>query len=285
MIDVICYGALLPDQVLALPRLPRAGEGIHTLHEQMFLGGEPCNVGGHLARWGLHVVLAGNNLGDDPRATFVERELRARPNTTYYSRRDPLMWTPTCYILTTPDGERTIIASWPQQPSFTLPPAEVVEQCRLVSVCNVGPAIDVMVDLAHSHGKPIVLADSADSSELRMHGVAILTTSRAMLANRYQLHDVQGWIDHTWQATRALIVVSDGAHPLRVRTPDGRDLSAYPPAITPVDTTGAGDALKAGVMYGWLNGWPIEHTLDIALKAASQVCLYPGPCPEVALEH
>ncbi|MBV9789453.1 MAG: ribokinase, partial [Chloroflexi bacterium] len=44
---VICYGSVIADRVLQLPRFPRPGEGIHALGEQLYLGGEPCNVGGH----------------------------------------------------------------------------------------------------------------------------------------------------------------------------------------------------------------------------------------------
>jgi len=42
--------------------------------------------------------------------------------------------------------------------------------------------------------------------------------------------------------------------------------------ITPVDTTGAGDSFRAGIIYGLLKNWPIEKTIEFASALAAIVC-------------
>jgi len=49
---------------------------------------------------------------------------------------------------------------------------------------------------------------------------------------------------------------------------------AYP--VAAVDTTGCGDVFHAGFIYGHLQGWRAEKSLDFAAWAASRVSLKPG---------
>jgi sulfofructose kinase len=71
---------------------------------------------------------------------------------------------------------------------------------------------------------------------------------------------------------------------------DGLELrgAAYP--VDAIDTTGCGDAFHAGYAFGLLQGWPVEHRLDLGAWVASRVALalggraglppirdYPGP--------
>ncbi|MBN1410264.1 MAG: hypothetical protein JW969_05415 [Spirochaetales bacterium] len=49
-----------------------------------------------------------------------------------------------------------------------------------------------------------------------------------------------------------------------------------PYKITPVDTTGAGDSFRAGIIYGLLKGWNDKETVQFASAVAACVCLtYP----------
>ncbi len=49
---------------------------------------------------------------------------------------------------------------------------------------------------------------------------------------------------------------------------------AYP--VKAVDTTGCGDVFHAGFIYGLVNGWPADRSLDFAAWAASRVALRLG---------
>ncbi|QAV33014.1 carbohydrate kinase family protein [Fervidobacterium changbaicum] len=49
-----------------------------------------------------------------------------------------------------------------------------------------------------------------------------------------------------------------------------------PYKISPVDTTGAGDAFTAGCIYGILNNMPVERILDFANKCGAITCIRRG---------
>ena len=282
MSAVICYGSLIPDRVLRLPHFPHPGEGVHALSEHLYLGGEPCNVGGHLAAWGEPVIIAGNNLGNDPLGVFVQSRLNSRPNTHVVSRIDAAVQTPTCYIWTTPDGERTIVPSWPTSTGWSLPEDALFQQARIVSASIYGPGMEQMLARARAFELPLAVADVTGPDDPRLPGAAIVTTSRAVLHRRHGVHDINRWIEAVHAASGALVVVSAGAGAVHALTRDGAHLFVKPPGITPVDTTGAGDALKAGLIFGWLREWPIQQTLRWSVAAASLQCLHPGPCEQPA---
>lgn len=282
MSAVICYGSMLPDRVLHLPRFPVPGEGLHALGEALYVGGEPSNVGGHLATWGVPVVLAGNRLGDDPLGRFVLDRLTSRPHTRVLSKLDPAVQTPTCYILTTPDGERTLVPSWPTPTGWVLPDAATLQRARLVSASIYGPGMDEMLQQARMAGLPTAVSDVSGPDDSRVSGAAIVVTSRAVLAQHHGVSAIDDWIAGVHEATGALVVVSDGPRAVRLCGVDGARVTAIPPSVTPRDTTGAGDTLKAGLILGWLEGWPTARMLRFAVAAASLACLRPGACEQPA---
>lgn len=281
MSAVLCYGSLIPDRVLRLPHFPRPGEGVHALSETLYLGGEPSNVGGHLATWDVPVLIAGNNLGCDPLGAFVRAQLTRRALTSLLARDDPTIQTPTCYIWATPDGERTIVPSWPTPTGYSLPDASQLTEIALVSASIYGPGMPEMLALAQQAAIPTAIADIAGPDDPRLPGAALVTASRTVLRQRHGIDAIEPWMAAVHQRSGALVVVSDGAQLVRALSSEGW-LSAQPPPIQPVDTTGAGDALKAGLILGWLRHWPLVQTLAWAISAASQQCLRHGPCEEPA---
>ncbi|HEY0737726.1 MAG TPA: carbohydrate kinase family protein [Herpetosiphonaceae bacterium] len=288
MSAVICYGSVIADRVLELPRFPRPGEGVHALGERLYVGGEPCNVGGHLAAWGVEVAIAGNRLGDDPLGAFLREQLQRRPRTRLVVESDPAIQTPTCYIWITPDGERTIVPSWPTPTGWTLPGEDLLRSARIVSTSIYGPGMDEMLSLARRRQLPLAVADISGPDDSRLPGAAIVTTSRAVLHFRHNVEEIESWMAAVHAVAGATVVVSDGPQPALALSASGDWLSVQPPRIAPVDTTGAGDALKAGMILGWLNEWPLDQTLRWSCAAAGLQCLQPGPCedppPGVAIE-
>jgi sugar/nucleoside kinase (ribokinase family) len=278
MSAVVCYGSLIVDRVLELPHFPRPGEGVRALSEQVYLGGEPCNVGGHLAAWNIPVTIAGNRLGRDPSGNLIKARLADRPQTTVIVESSIEVQTPTCYIWTTPDGERTIIPSWPVPTGWTLPDERIVQAARIVSASVYGPGMDEMLALARRHRRPLAVADITGPDDPRLPGAAIVSTSRAVLQQRHHVHAIESWIEAVHAASGALVVVSAGPQPVVALSASGDWLRLQPPQIDPVDTTGAGDALKAGLILGWLEQWPLEHTLRWGIAAAGLQCLQRGPC-------
>jgi sugar/nucleoside kinase (ribokinase family) len=58
---------------------------------------------------------------------------------------------------------------------------------------------------------------------------------------------------------------------------DGKEMILRPAYKVPViDTTGAGDIFHAGFIFGLLNEWPLERTLDFSCAAAAMNCMAQG---------
>jgi sugar/nucleoside kinase (ribokinase family) len=60
-----------------------------------------------------------------------------------------------------------------------------------------------------------------------------------------------------------------------------RFYTAPAPQVIPVDTTGAGDVFRAGLIYGWLQGWPVPALLRFANAAAAISCTREGAIASV----
>lgn len=58
----------------------------------------------------------------------------------------------------------------------------------------------------------------------------------------------------------------------------GESISEFEPyQITAVDTAGAGDSFRSGIIYGILNGWSDSKTINFASALAALVCsTFPG---------
>lgn len=95
----------------------------------------------------------------------------------------------------------------------------------------------------------------------------------------------------------ALVVVTDGGEPLRAARPGGAVLRVQPPAVTVVDTVGAGDSLAAGlfaelVRTGVLTSAQLRDLpepeltalLDEAALVAALACTRAGADPPTAAE-
>jgi len=54
----------------------------------------------------------------------------------------------------------------------------------------------------------------------------------------------------------------------------GQKINKFQPyKITPIDTTGAGDSFRAGIIYGLMKSWDDEATIEFASAVAACVCL------------
>jgi sugar/nucleoside kinase (ribokinase family) len=58
---------------------------------------------------------------------------------------------------------------------------------------------------------------------------------------------------------------------------DREILQFKPYAVNAIDTTGAGDSFRAGIIYGMLNAYPLDQTVAFASLLASYICQsFPG---------
>jgi sugar/nucleoside kinase (ribokinase family) len=138
--------------------------------------------------------------------------------------------------------------------------------------------MEEMIALARRWHLPLAVSDIVGPEDARLPNAAIVATSRSVLHYRHNVHGIEAWMQAVHAVTGALVVVSDGPRPGLALSPEGDWLAFQPPAIQPIDTTGAGDALKAGLILGWLRQWSTVEALRWGVAAASLHCLQHGPC-------
>ena len=71
-----------------------------------------------------------------------------------------------------------------------------------------------------------------------------------------------------------MVIVTDGARPVLVVRGDSSAFGVEPYEIAHVvDTSGAGERFKAGIIYGWLQpDWTLELQVQFACAAAGLYC-------------
>jgi sugar/nucleoside kinase (ribokinase family) len=240
--------------------------------------------------WGLRARYVGK-LGDDDaaklhRAEFSRLGVDARILTA------PGCASQQAFILVEDSGERTVL--WKRDDRLTLRPEDLqkdwITDARLVHVDGHDTAAAVTVaGWAREAGIPVV----ADLDELYPGVEALIEKVDHLIVSRDIPERITGSPHLTESLPRvqerfgctltAATLGKDG-----VLAWDGRDF-CYRPAwrVEAVDTTGAGDIFHAGYIYGFLQEWGLERTLDFACAAAALNCTGTGarggirPVPEI----
>jgi len=274
--DVLCYGTISVENVTRLPYLPTPRRDSPATHEHDELGGEALNVAVPLTYWGLSVAVVGNFIGTDRKSDFIMAELTQHPRIdTRYIIRHPNVVTPFSRVLVTPDGERSRIAYWyDQTPKDELLPA-LMSQARLLSVDAYGKdERDRAAQVARELGRPVISADAIwPQYPLASFSDVVIISSAWLQTNFPGVFDY----DHALelQARGAgVIIITDGSEPVLVVRADGSPFGIEPYEVRRVvETSGAGDLFKAGIIYGWLQAdWPLEQKVKFACAAAALNC-------------
>ncbi|MEJ5170281.1 MAG: carbohydrate kinase family protein [Fimbriimonadales bacterium] len=270
---VVVFGTVCLDRVRRVPSLPEPGGYVEILEETLLLGGEAANTARHLATWGVPVALAGNNLGSGEEGKALWNLVRQAGLPTEFLRSDAGE-TPVCDVYVTPDGDRTMFGKgfsamdWPELADrFPL-----VEGAWFTAEPNMPRTARLAVRRAVGAGMRAYLMDflrddepvppdgfwqtSTDWAGCRGDSDANLRTVEAV-SRRYRCH----------------ALLTDGSNGFFWSPPGGpaRPLPSYRcPEV--VDSTGAGDAFRAGALYGLDRGWPVGRALALGAAAGCLAC-------------
>jgi sugar/nucleoside kinase (ribokinase family) len=256
---VFCYGELGIDNTIRLPHLPTPELAAFPTADSYHIGGAAANTAVWLARWGVSVGLAGNNIGHDEYGEQLWDWLRQHPTLdTCHIERRPDLATPFCRIMVTPDAERTILVYWyPQTPKTPLT-ADMLGGARYLALDLYGGDERVAAaQVARRTGAQTVVSDIVwpDHPVLPLTDVAI--NSATYVRETFPDADVLQHARELQAVSRGIVVVTDGPRPVRALDRDGTLFTVQPPQVEAVDATGAGDAFRAGLIYGFLQGWSL----------------------------
>ncbi len=276
--DVVIYGTVALDAIWRVEALALPGGWQPILDERRMIGGEAANTAMALTRWGVRVALVGNALGADADGELL-RALFARDAPALDLRfiaTQPQARTPYCVCIATPDGHRTMYGTGFDEMQCPDLDPDLARAARLFTMdpnaWNPGKRAALAAARA---GMSVIAMDYSRDEEVNAVSHVILT-SRDHLGLNKSLTDLEVVACALRDRHRKTAIVTCGdqgcfvAEAACIGDPP-LHVSAYvAPEI--VDTTGAGDVFRAGLLYGQLEGWELEPTVRFASAAATLNC-------------
>lgn len=262
------YGTVCLDRTCRVGRLPRPGEYVEVETEDRSIGGEAWNTAVALAAWGCPAVLAGNRVDSvsalglpTPAASALEED------------GEPLA---VCDIYVTPDGERTMFGHGFRDLARRAGP-----------VPSTGPgdwlSTDSNLPLPSQEARAAALGSGARVYAMDEVGpggllAQVWQSSTDLVGHRGDLQRNLAWLRDRVAEARQFAILSDAANGFVAGglAPGGiwmepRHYSPFPcPRL--VDSTGAGDVFRAGMLLGLAEGWALPDCLRFASAAGCLNC-------------
>ena len=282
---ILCYGEIDLDIYLKLDCLPTMERSADCQDEFENVGGAAANSALWLANWGLPTRLAGHDLGDDRAGHAVHQELNAHPNLdARFVARHTGYRTPRCSCLVTPDGERSFIVHWPERIRMTAPSPEMLQDIRWLNLDKSGP-LSLRLQtarMAADRDIPILINDIYEVDNPILPLVDVLVLSADIIRNRHERAEPTPLALELQAVGNCDVIITDAGGDIRVVSRNGDRATVTPPAIQPLDTTGAGDIFKSGLLYGLLQGLPVSQAARWGAAAGSLMCQYAGTTETLA---
>lgn len=281
---ILVFGTICIDRMRLAPVLPPPGGYIEITEERFLLGGEAANTANALVGWGTETLLCGNAVGMGRDGILLQELLnQKRLPLADIAKKDSQPPTPVCDIYVTPDGERTMfgvgfstmeigidVEQIPYEPTawFTAEP-------------NMPKASVLAARLARDAGMQIYLMDFEESTGVLSPGV-FWQSSTDWAGRRGNMQKNVAWVNDWVDRHGCFAILSDGPNGFVAGSPE-HPVRSYPPYPAPkvVDTTGAGDLFRAGMLFGLSQNWQIAHCLQFASAAGCLKCRAVGATTDV----
>ncbi len=284
--DVVGVGASCVDDVYRIPVFPQAGSSRSKVRVRSHLvvcGGQTATTMATCSRFGLHATYVGV-VGRDERGRIVQQALSRRG----VDISDLVVTegeTPSSVVLVDDAGDRLVL--WHRDDQLVFPPDALpvrsIAAARLVHVDDVDyPSAIAAARLARDAGIPVTCdIDRVTDRTLELFELS----SVPILADHIPLA-LTGAPDHE-RALRALrrrhaglLCVTLGSN--GVMALEGDTVHRVPAfAVKEVDTTGAGDVFRGGLIHALLRGVPTDEALRFANAAAAVSCTRLGALQSV----
>ena len=266
----VVYGTMCLDVTYRLPSLPPKGGYVEMLSEHAALGGEAANTAAAIRRWGGEAVLVGNPIGRGDQADRLAGMLAdSGLEDAIYPAGD--FSAPVCHIMVTPDGERTMFgrgfAEMETRGDPSLAPMRAGDW--FTADPNHGVLARQALRMAHERGMKVYALDFVRDDDEFPRG-CFWQSSTSWVGKIGDRDGNARWLE-SWVARRGCTaVLTDGADGFLFGDPvkGVRHFPAWPVEGV-VDSTGAGDVFRAGMLFGLDQDWPLLECLKFASAAAA----------------
>ena len=279
--DVYAYGVIAASELHLLTMPFPTPDAYAEIAESHFMtGGEALNSAIVLSRLGVSVQLDGNWIGDTP---VGERLLATIRSYAIDARRLTVQpgFAGVREIVFSDERSRTIFGNYVDLLSTTrkwnIPQKDDVARARMVCVDPPFQAESALVGAyAVELGIPFVSIDCPYDTPLSSAAAAVILSGE--YRNRaYPQADLAELFAAYQQRAHGLVVftVGDDAVLYGRKGAPIKQFKPYPVQV--IDSAGAGDSFRAGVIYGMLQQWDDDQTIQYAAAVAGLVCAsFPG---------
>jgi len=269
------FGTICLDRLRRVPTLPAPGGYVEVQDEVTLLGGEAANTANALHTWGDPVKLCGNALGGGIEGELLASLLRERTLEASVAGLPPEQpSTPVCDIYITPNGERTMFGRGfsAMEPEVTRDSLPLKAGKWFTAEPNMECASRQAARLAHAAGMRTYLMDFIREDDPVMPG-SFWQSSTDWAGYRNNAQRNVQWVEEFVARTGCFAILSDGPNGFVAGSREYPVRSYAPfPAPKVVDTTGAGDLFRAGMLHGLSRGWSLPECLRFAAVAGCLKC-------------
>lgn len=273
--DVYSFGVVASSTHYAIQGPFPAPEGYAEIDSAShMIGGEAANSSLVLSRLGARVKLDGNWIGADDGGRHVKALLdRFRIDTSRLPLKEH--YSGVREVVFAAQGTRTIFGTYcrlQETEDWNMPVEDDIRQSKVVCLDPFfGKASNRVAEIASGTGIPVVTVDCLPREPLVGHASAIVL-SESYLRSKFPDRPLESVFQEYLQATRGLVIFTLGAQGGWYGRPGTalQTFAAYP--VAAVDTTCAGDSFRAGIVFGFLQGWDDARRVDFAAALAAIVC-------------
>lgn len=270
MREILVVGTVCWDRLIRVPHMPMLGKYMEADEVVEGPGGEAFNTALGLQRLGMSALVYGNPIGSGLAAD------RLRQGVEKVGLRRAVLpggrnRVPQCDIIVTPDGQRTMVGDgFADLPALTENLHITPLRGGIVSGdMNLGDSIWRMYDMARTAGMTVYAMDSPP----RNLGLgSVYQSSTDWFGQPGDDSQNRAAVAELSVETGGLAILTDGMRGLYVSTNGKTERFAPFPLDGAVDSTGAGDAFRAGMLYGLAQGWKLGHNLSFAAACGALVC-------------
>ncbi len=266
--SIVVVGSVNLDIVASAPRLPVAGETVTNAELNRYPGGKGANQALAAKRLGAKVSLFAAT-GEDAAADEALALLRAENVDLSGCVAVPGAATGVALISVAPSGENQIVVAPGANAKLT---PELIELPRADAlICQLEVPVTTLVEMARQFrgffSVNLAPAMSVPDELLRRADLIVMNETEAAHIGT-AISDCSGLVALTFGADGALLKGSGSVI-----------AQAKPPAVHPVDTTGAGDTFTAALTLALVEGRSPDDALTFACAAAACATMKHGAQP------
>jgi ribokinase len=276
--SVLMFGDINIDNTFMLSEFPAPGRDGYADHIEMQIGGTVCNSALVMQGLGQPTSVLGS-VGDDIWSRFIFEELRKASVDSSHVVIKPNTHTGLIFIAVTPNGERTMLS---HRGANTAIQPEDLDQDIFDDICLLelsgyvflrDPQRETawrLVEMAGDRNIPISMDTGLDPVILAPDSIrevlphlSVLITGGAEAERLAHANEYQSQINALLSLGPEQVAIKLGHEGAVLGWADGTLFSSAFP-VNVLDTTGAGDAFSAGMLYGYLHNFSPNGSLLLA---------------------